>query len=69
VGGTSATGQAFVASVGEPVVMLEDRHEFEHRLASVAPRAAQLARVAGVQHAEPAVAASPGAALRITRSY
>ncbi len=67
-GGVSANGPTLAATVGEPVVMIEDRHEFEHRLLSAAPRAVQLLRGAGAApHSGTVLAASPSAALRATR--
>lgn len=43
-GAGAATGQSLAATVGEPVEMLDDRHDFERRLTSVAPRALSLIR-------------------------
>jgi len=67
ISGAANTGQTLAATVGEPVVMLEDRHEFEHRLLSAAPRAVQLVR-ANAPHSGTVLAASPSAALRVTRN-
>jgi hypothetical protein len=64
--GASVGGQTLAQTVGEPVVMIEDRHEFEHRLISAAPRAVQLVR-ATAPHSGTVLAASPNAALRATR--
>lgn len=59
-------GQSLAATVGEPVLMLEDRHEFEHRLVSAAPRAAQLIRASG-SHAIAAEVGGASNALRAKR--
>ena len=68
-GGASSTGQALAASVGEPVVMLSDRHEFDHRLAMVSGRALQALRVGATPHAAaPAAEGSHAAASRANRS-
>jgi hypothetical protein len=40
--GLSAVSQSMVATVGEPLVILDDVGEFERRLMSVAPAAGQL---------------------------
>jgi hypothetical protein len=66
VSGASAGGQSLAATVGEPVLMLEDRHEFEHRLVSAAPRAAQLIRASG-SHAIAAEVGGANKARRATR--
>lgn len=68
-GGSSATGKALAESIGEPVEMLTDRHEFEHRVATVAPRALPLVRGPGVASAPamPAAPELPASSLRVTR--
>lgn len=67
-GTASMGGHALAEAIGEPVVMIEDRHEFEHRLITAAPRAVQLIRAGSAPHSGTVLAASPSAALRITRN-
>ncbi len=66
-GGATATAQALASTVGEPVEMLEDRHEFERRLTSIAPRALQIIRGSLAPHSGLVAADGPSAALRVTR--